>query len=58
MAENPHSGSSALPPMVPVPLQDTVREEPEVPDSQSARNTPTHSDNTVAMNTQIQLVKI
>ena len=58
MAENPHSGSGALPPIIPVPLQDTVCEEPEVPDSQSARNTPTHSDNTVAMNTQIQLVKI
>ncbi|SLM35423.1 hypothetical protein LPUS_04695 [Lasallia pustulata] len=58
MAENPHSGSGALPPIIPVPLQDTVYKEPEVPDSQSAHNTPTHSDNTVAINTQIQLAKI
>ncbi|SLM37804.1 Zinc finger, CCHC-type [Lasallia pustulata] len=59
MATNPHnlrSGSSAtLPPIIP---EDTLPGEPEVQDSQSVHNTPAASDNTIAMNTQIQLAKI
>ena len=59
MATNPHnlrSGSSAtLPPIIP---EDTLPSEPEVPDSQSVHNMPAASDNTIAMNTQIQLAKI
>ena len=59
MATNPHnlcSGSSAtLPPIIP---EDALPGEPEVQDSQSVHNTPAPSDNTIAMNTQIQLAKI
>ena len=59
MATNPYnlrSGSSAtLPPIIP---EDTLPGEPEVQDSQSVHNTPAASDNTIAMNTQIQLAKI
>ena len=60
MAENPYnlrSGSGA-PSLAPANSGDTVRNEPEVLDSQSVHNTPVHSNNTVAMNTQIQLTKI
>ncbi|SLM34638.1 hypothetical protein LPUS_03498 [Lasallia pustulata] len=59
MATNPHnlrSGSRAtLAPMVP---EDALPGEPEVQDLQSVHNTPAPSDNTIAMNTQIQLAKI
>ena len=60
MAENPYnlrSGSGA-PSLAPANSGDTVHDEPRVLDSQSVHNTPVHSNNTVAINTQIQLAKI
>ncbi|SLM36152.1 Ribonuclease H-like domain [Lasallia pustulata] len=59
MATNPYnlcSGSSAT--LAPIVPEDALPSEPEVQDSQSVHNTPAPSDNTTAMNTQIQLAKI
>ncbi|SLM36520.1 hypothetical protein LPUS_06097 [Lasallia pustulata] len=59
MATNPHnlrSGSSAT--LAPIIPEDALPGEPEVQDLQSVQNTPAPSDNTIAMNTQIQLAKI
>ncbi|SLM35363.1 Reverse transcriptase domain [Lasallia pustulata] len=59
MATNPHnlrSGSSAT--LAPIVPEDALPGEPEVQDSQSVHNMPAPSDNTTAINTQIQLAKI
>ncbi|SLM36518.1 Zinc finger, CCHC-type [Lasallia pustulata] len=59
MATNPYnlrSGSSAT--LAPIVPEDVLPGEPEVQDSQSVHNTPAPSDNTIAMNKQIQLAKI